>query len=172
FYLMLWYRIAKNEIRLKTFRFRKERTVFFIILYALFLFWALFLGPYVIDLLLPDILKFYGSTLKTVLHPIIEYFFLMIFIIFIIYPLFMLYRRLEIGIKDIILSSPAKPGDIFIGEFLGQMPFYTLVVLGIGPLGTSFLIQLNSNLNFLNYLHLQIQSTHLVNLEFLSFHYQ
>jgi len=149
---MLWFRIARNEIRLKTYRFRKRRKSFFIIIYGLFLFWAIFLGPSVIDLILPDILKIYASSLKTILHPVIEYSFMMIFIIFIAYPLLMLYRRFEIGIKDVVLSSPAKPGDILLGEFLGQLPFYLLFILGIGPLGISILAQLNPSLTFFHYL--------------------
>lgn len=149
---MLWYRIAKKEIRLKTFRFRKHRKVFFIIIYGLFLFWAIFLGPFFMDLLLPELLKIHSSFLVPILPPIIEYSFLMIFIIFIIYPLLMLYRKLEIGIKDILLSSPAKSGDIFLGEFLGQLPFYGLIVLAIGPLGTSLLIQINPNLTLFHHI--------------------
>ena len=149
---MLWYNIAKKEIRLKTFRFRKRRKLFFIIVYGIFLFWAIYLGPYFMDLLLPELLKIHSSYLIPVLPPIIEYSFLMIFLIFIIYPLLMLYRKLEIGIKDIILSSPAKSGDIFLGEFLGQLPFYSLIVLAIGPLGTSFLIQLNPYLTVFHYI--------------------
>ncbi|TFG17905.1 MAG: hypothetical protein EU531_01840 [Promethearchaeota archaeon] len=149
---MLWYRIAQKEIRLKTFRFRKHRKEFFVIIYGLFFFWAAFLGPYFMDLLLPDILKIYSSFLATILHPIIEYSFLMIFLIFIIYPLLMLYRKLEIGVKDIILSSPAKAGDIFLGEFIGQLPFYSLIVLAIGPLISSFLIQINPDLTLFHHM--------------------
>ena len=149
---MLWYRIAKKEIRLKTFRFRKQRKIFFIIVYGLFLFWAVFLGPFFMDLILPELLKIHSSYLLPILPPIIEYSFLMIFIIFIIYPLLMLYRKLEIGIKDIVLSSPAKSGDIFLGEFIGQLPFYGLIVLAIGPLGTSILIQINPNLTLFHHM--------------------
>lgn len=149
---MIWYHIAKKEIRLRTSKFRKYRKIFFLIIYGLFLFWAVLLGPYIIDLLLPDLLKTYGSSLETILHPIIEYSFMMLFIVFLIYPLITLYRRLEIGIKEVISSSPAKPGDIFLGEFLGQLPFYVLIVLAIGPLGLAVLIQINSNLTIWHHL--------------------
>lgn len=149
---MIWYHIAKKEIRLRTSKFRKYRKIFFLIIYGLFLFWAVLLGPYIIDLLLPDLLKTYGNSLETILHPIIEYSFMMLFIVFLIYPLITLYRRLEIGIKEVISSSPAKPGDIFLGEFLGQLPFYVLIVLAIGPLGLAVLIQINSNLTIWHHL--------------------
>ncbi len=149
---MIWYHIAKKEIRLRTSKLRKQRKLFFVMIYGFFLFWAIFLGPYIIDLLLPDLLKTYGSSLETILHPIIEYSFMMLFIVFLIYPLITLYRRLEIGIKDVVSSSPAKPGDIFLGEFIGQLPFYILIVLAIGPLGLAVLMQINSNLTLWHHL--------------------
>ena len=39
-----------------------------------------------------------------------------VFVMFILYPLFTLFRKSEIGVKDIVLSSPVKSGDIFLGE--------------------------------------------------------
>jgi hypothetical protein len=63
-----------------------------------------------------------------------------------------MYRKLEIGIKDIVLSAPAKAGDILFGEFIGQLPFYLLLILAVGPLPTSLLIQLNPDLNFFHYI--------------------
>lgn len=150
--MTLWIKIAKNEIRLKTYKFRKNRKLFFIIIFALFLFWAIYVGPALFDIILPDLLKSFSSSLKTVLHPLIEYSFMIFFVIFIMYPLFMMYRKLEIGIKDIVLSAPAKAGDILFGEFIGQLPFYLLFILAIGPLGTSLMIQLNPELNYFHYI--------------------
>jgi hypothetical protein len=75
---------------------------------------------------------------------------------YLIYPLFVLNRRSEIGIKDIIIASPIKSGDIFIGEYIGQLPFYFLFILGIGPLGTGLLRQINPAMNVLHYLSFYI----------------
>ncbi|MFX1427913.1 MAG: hypothetical protein ACFFBE_15775, partial [Promethearchaeota archaeon] len=150
--MSLWKKIAKNEIRLKTFRVRKNRKLFFIIIYTLFLIWAAYLGPILFDEILPELLKFYSEHLEVLISLILEYSFMMLFMMYMIYPLFILNRRSEIGIKDTVLASPIKSGDIFLGEFVGQLPFYFLFLLGIGPLGTSLLRQINSDMIFLHYL--------------------
>jgi hypothetical protein len=54
--------------------------------------------------------------------------------------------------KDKILSTPAKPGDLFLGEFLGQIPLISLFVLGIGPLALSLFIQINPSMTMLHYI--------------------
>ncbi|MFW9818620.1 MAG: hypothetical protein ACFFE5_03335, partial [Candidatus Thorarchaeota archaeon] len=150
--MTLWKIIAKNEIRLKTFRVRKNRRLFFIFIYTLLLLWAAFLGPIIFDEILPEILKYYSVQFEVLISLILEYSFMMLFVMYTIYPLFLLYRKTEIGIKDTIIASPIKPGDIFTGEFIGQLPFYFLFLLGIGPLGTSMLRQINAEMNFLHFI--------------------
>ena len=150
--MSLWKVIAKNEIRLKTFRLRKNRRLFIILIYTLFLLWAAFLGPIIFDEILPEFLRQFTDQIEFLITLILEYAFMMLFVMYTIYPLFLLYRKTEIGIKDTILASPIKSGDIFIGEFVGQAPFYFLFLLGIGPLGTSLLRQLNPELWFFHYI--------------------
>ena len=149
--MTLWKIVAKNEIRLKTFRVRKNRRLFFILIFTLFLLWAAFLGPVIFDEILPELLKLYSVQFEVLITLILEYAFMMLFVMYTIYPLFLLYRKTEIGIKDIIIASPIKSGDIFTGEFIGQIPFYFLFLLGIGPLGTSLLRQLNPEMGFFHY---------------------
>jgi hypothetical protein len=150
--LGLWRTIAKNEIKLKTYRFRKNRTLFFVLIYSLFLLWAVYLGPVLFDAILPEILKDFSEYYEDITKLVFEYSLMMLFVMYAIYPLFLLYRKKEIGIKDTISASPIKPGDIYLGEFLGQIPFYFLFLLAIGPLGTSLSAQINPNLLFLDYL--------------------
>jgi hypothetical protein len=150
--LTLWKIIAKNEIRLKTFRVRKNRKLFFILIYTLLLFWAAFLGPVIFDEVLPELLKDFSVQFEVLITLILEYSFMMLFVMYTIYPLFLLYRNTEIGIKDTIIASPINPGDLFTGEFIGQLPFYFLFLLGIGPLGTSLLRQINTEMGFFHYI--------------------
>ncbi len=150
--MTLWKIIAKNEIRLKTFRVRKNRKLFFILIYTLFLFWAAFLGPVIFDAVLPELLKDFSIQFEVLITLILEYSFMMLFVMYTIYPLFLLYRNTEIGIKDTIIASPINPGDVFTGEFIGQLPFYFLFLLGIGPLGTSLLRQINAEMGFFHYI--------------------
>lgn len=157
--MSLWNVIAKNVIRLKTSRFRKNRRLFFIIIYSIFLFWAFYLGPLLIDAILPEVVKYFSETYEQVLALIIEYFLVTFFLIYLYYPLFILFRKEEIAYKEILLASPVNSGDVFIGEFLGQLPFFFLFILGIGPLGTSIILQVNPNLTFFAYLVFYISIT-------------
>ncbi len=150
--MALWKIIAKNEIRLKTFRVRKNRRLFFILIFTLLVLWAAFLGPVIFDEIIPELLKLYTDQFEGLIILILEYSFMMLFVMYTIYPLFLLYRKIEIGVKDTIIASPIKPGDIFTGEFIGQLPFYFLFLLGIGPLGTSMLRQLSTEMGFFHYI--------------------
>lgn len=154
--MTLWKIVLKNEIRRKTYLFRKNRKLFFILIYAIFLFWAIYLGPVLFDVILPEILKEFSDMILPIFSTLIEYTFMIMFVLYIMYPIFMLYRKSEIGYKDILLATPVTPSDIFIGEFLGQFPFYSLFVLGIGPLVNSLLLQLNPNLTVFHYFILYI----------------
>jgi hypothetical protein len=65
---------------------------------------------------------------------IIEYGMMTLFLFILIYPLNTVYRRTEIGFKEILLASPATSGDIFLGEFIGKFPIYSAIILLIGPI--------------------------------------
>ena len=150
--MSLWKVIAKNEIRLKTSRFRKRRRLFFIIIFSIFLFWGIYLGPALFDAILPEILKGFIEEYGSFIIPLIEYIFTSLFLMYVMYPLFILFRKTEIKNKEILLSSPVKPGDIFLGEFLGRFPSYFLFLLGIGPFGISLVAQVNPQINLFHHL--------------------
>ena len=122
--MSLWKVILKKEILCKTSRFRNHRKSFFLIIFSLALFWGIYLGPNLFDIILPSLLKTHSSLYKPVIISLIEYFFTIIFLSYLIYPFYILYRKTEIGYKEILLSSPARPGDIFLGEFLSLLPFF------------------------------------------------
>ncbi len=148
----LWIIIAKNELRIRTAKFKSHRRLFFIIIFAIFLFWAIYLGPVFFNAVFPEILSLISGVLEFVLQFVIEYFLMTVFVMFILYPIFLLFRKSEIGIKDVILSSPVKSGDIFLGEFFGQLPFIFLIVLAVGPLAASLLSQANPQLTIVHYI--------------------
>ena len=149
--MSLWKILAKNELRIRTARFKSHRKLFFGIIFSLFLFWAIYLGPAFFNAVFPDLVSAFSGVLEIVLHFVLEYFLMTIFVMFILYPLFTLFRKSEIGIKDVILSSPVKSGDIFLGEFFGQLPFIFLIVLAVGPAAGSLLSQVNPQLTIVHY---------------------
>lgn len=131
--MSLWKTIAKNELKLRTNRFRNHRILFFILLYSFFILWAFLLAPLLFDLFMPTLVAQNPDILFAV-ALIIEYGMMAFFLSVIIYPMNIIYRKTEIGFKEIILASPATPGDIFIGEFIGKIPIYLLGVLLIAPI--------------------------------------
>ena len=132
--MTLWKQIAKNEIRLRSSRFRKHRILFFIILYSLSLLWAFFVCPVIFDLFMPTLMNLIGSPILLVVSLLIEYGMMVFFIFVLLYPLNTVFRRTEIGFKEILLASPATSGDIFLGEFVGKFPIYTVMLLIVTPL--------------------------------------
>lgn len=150
--MSLWKVVAKNAIRVKTSRFRKNRKLVFLVIFSILLFWGVYLGPALFDAILPEILKSFIDDYGSFIIPLIEYIFFSLFLIYVIYPLFILFRKTEIENKEIILSSPVTPGDIFLGEFLGRIPSYLLFLLGVGPFGIALVIQINPQINLFHHL--------------------
>ncbi|MFW9940845.1 MAG: hypothetical protein ACFFFT_07380, partial [Candidatus Thorarchaeota archaeon] len=149
--MSLWKIIVKHEIRLKTYRYRKNRKLFLIIIYSIFLYWGFYLGPNVFDIILSNVAQGIPSEFIYVSVKFIEYFLTSFFLIILIYPLYNLYRKAEIGHNEILLASPISPGDIFLGEFLGKLIFYFLIILGFGPVIISLLNQIRT-LNIFQYI--------------------
>ena len=132
--MALWKSIAKNEIRLRTSLFRKNRVLFLIILYSVLLIWAFFLCPAIFDIFMPTIIDIVGPEILLVVSLLIEFGMMTLFLFILIYPLNTVYRKTEIGFKEILLASPATSGDIFLGEFIGKFPIYTAIILIATPL--------------------------------------
>ncbi len=133
--MTLWKVIAKNELRRKTSSQRNHRIRFFIIIYSLLLLWAFLLAPFLFDLFMPTIVgAFPAEIIIPAIALIIEFLLMMFFIMLITYPLQNIYRKTEIGYKEILLASPATAGDIFLGEYIGKLPIYLAFILIITPI--------------------------------------
>ncbi|MFX1554966.1 MAG: hypothetical protein ACFFBV_13645 [Promethearchaeota archaeon] len=130
----LWKTIAKNEIRLRTSSFRNHRKLFFIILYSLLFLWAFIISPFLFDLFMPTLAMQFSSVFKPVVAIIIESLMMMLFLILVMYPLNNVYKENEVGSKETLLATPVKANDIFLGEFLGKSPIYTMAVLILAPI--------------------------------------
>ena len=122
--MALWKTIAKNEIKLRTNKFRNHRLLFFLLLYLFFIVWAFILAPMLFDLFMPTLKEAIPEIILQAVALIIEYVLMAFFLTVFIYPLNSIYRKIEIGFKEIILASPATPGDIFLGEFIGKLPIF------------------------------------------------
>ncbi|MFX1276494.1 MAG: hypothetical protein ACFFBP_01400 [Promethearchaeota archaeon] len=131
--MSLWMVIAKNEIKRGTSRFRGHRMLFFVIVYALLIFWAFILIPFLFNLFIPAYFAIIPG-INLAIGTGIEYLMMIIFLMFMMYPLNNVFRKTEIGFKEILLASPATAGDIFLGEFLGKFFIYSVGILIFSPI--------------------------------------
>lgn len=134
--MALWTKIAKNELKTRTSKFRNNRTLFFVCLYSILIFWAFVFIPWLFDLFMPAIagMEVLAPFLIPVIAMIIESMLMILFILIMMYPLNNIYRKTEIGFKEILLSSPVTAGDIFLGEFMGKLPVLSSFVLAFAPI--------------------------------------
>ncbi len=130
----LWRIIAKNEIRIKTSNFRNHRVLLFIASYSFLLIWALVLAPYLFDLFMPTLADQFSEVFRPTIAIIIESLMMALFLMLIIYPLNNVYKEDEIGSKETLLATPVKANDIFLGEFLGKTPIYSMLILILAPI--------------------------------------
>jgi len=130
----LWKIIAKNEILLRTSSFRNHRKSFFIILYSLLFTWAFLFAPILFDLFMPTLAIQFSTVFRPVIAIIIESLMMTLFLMLLMYPLNNVYREGETSVKESLLATPVKSNDIFLGEFLGKSPIYTMAVLIISPI--------------------------------------
>jgi len=130
----LWRVIAKNEIRVRTSSFRNHRKAVFIIVYALLFSWALIIAPLIFDMFMPTLAVNYSAIFKPVVAILIETLMMTFFLILVMYPLNNIYREMEVGFKESILATPVKSKDIFLGEFLGKSPIYSMMILILAPI--------------------------------------
>jgi hypothetical protein len=129
----LWQVVAKNEIRIRTSKFRNYRIVFFISIYSTLFIWALIFAPILFDVFMPTIELQYSTLFKPLVSLIIESLMMALFLVILMYPLNNVYRETEINFKESMLATPISSKDIFFGEFLGKMPIYLALILIIGP---------------------------------------
>jgi hypothetical protein len=100
------------------------------------IFWAFVFIPWLFDLFMPAVAEL--AQIEAFIIPsiaiIIEFAMMVLFIVILMYPLNNIYRKTEIGFKEILLSSPVTAGDIFLGEFMGKLPVLSSVVLAFAPI--------------------------------------
>ncbi|GAH36005.1 unnamed protein product, partial [marine sediment metagenome] len=73
-------------------------------------------------------------TINNVVAILIESFMMTLFLLLVMYPLNNVYKEMEVSVKESILATPVRPNDIFLGEFLGKAPIYTMAVLIFAPI--------------------------------------
>jgi hypothetical protein len=134
-----WFVVARNEYRIHMSRIQKIRPYFPYLVIGLLAVYVAFIAPSVVGLFLDDFLAFFLSQAAIAMVEIILF---MIFFYFIILPITYTLKEAQTEQVEIFLAAPIKPSDVLLGEFLGAMPFYAIVVTMIAGLFTAVLTPL------------------------------
>ena len=120
-----WFVVARNEYRIHTSRIRRIRPYFPYLVIGLLAVYVFFIAPGFVDLFIDE---FLALLLSQTAMATVQLILFMIFIYFMIIPITNTLREEQTGQLEIFLAAPIKPSDVLLGEFLGQMPFYTIFV--------------------------------------------
>jgi hypothetical protein len=131
-----WLVVARNEYRIHTSRIRGIRTYFPYLVTGLLAVYVAFIAPSFARLFIDDFLAFILSQAAVAMIQIILF---LIFVYFIIIPITQTLREVQTEQLEIFLAAPIKPSDVLLGEFMGQMPFYTIFVTVIAGFFTAAL---------------------------------
>jgi len=120
-----WFVVARNEYRIRLSRIRKVRPFFLYLVIGVLGVYVLFIAPAFVSLFVDDFLVVISSQSAVVMMQIMLF---IIFIYFMVIPITNTLREEQTGQLEIFLAAPVKPSDVLLGEFLGVMPFYAIIV--------------------------------------------
>ncbi|MCW4020665.1 MAG: ABC transporter permease [Candidatus Bathyarchaeota archaeon] len=135
--------VARNEYRTRTSGIRRIRPYFPYLVLGVLAVYVAFIAPAFVGLFIDDLLAFILSQVALALIQIILF---MIFFYFIILPITYTLREVETSKLEIFLAAPIKPSDVLLGEFLGEIPFYGIVVTVVAGFFTAVLNPLGLDL--------------------------
>jgi len=103
---------------------------------GLLAFYVLFIAPAVVGLFVNDFLAFIISVAAV---PMVQIILFMFFFYMVIFPISDTLREVQTGPLEIFLAAPLRPSDVLLGEFLGKLPFYAIVITVITGTFSAFL---------------------------------
>lgn len=132
-----WLLIATNEYRILTSGVRRIRLYFpFLVIGALAGF-VFFIAPAIVTLFPPyKIVAFLLSQVAVAMMHVMLFFF---FFVFITLPITYTLKDIKTEQQWILLKAPIKAGDLLLGEFLGELPLYAILITIIVGFVTAFL---------------------------------
>jgi hypothetical protein len=131
-----WLVVARNEYRIHTSRIRKIRPYFPYLVIGLLAVYVALIAPNFASLFFDDFLALLLSHAAVAMIQIILF---MIFIYFMIIPITNALREVQAEQLEIFLAAPIKPSDVLLGEFMGEMPFYAIIVAVVAGFFTALL---------------------------------
>ncbi|MHA2053502.1 MAG: hypothetical protein ACW99F_07895 [Candidatus Hodarchaeales archaeon] len=133
FNLQFWI-IAKAEYRMATSRFRNIRAYVPYILLTSLIIWNFYMAPALVKSFLSDLETWIFSQVALILTNFILFF---LFMIFFLLPIANILQDIRSHHFENIFSTPVKPGNLLLGEFLGKLIFYAFLSALIGTFFTA-----------------------------------
>jgi len=131
-----WFVVARNEYKIHTSRIRRIRAYFPYLVVGLLAVYVVFIAPSFANLFIGDFLALLLSQAAVAMIQIILF---LIFIYFMLIPITQTLREVQASQLEIFLAAPIKPSDVLLGEFLGEIPFYAILVTVIAGFFTAAL---------------------------------
>jgi len=131
-----WLVVARNEYRIHTSRIRKIRPFFPYLVIGLLAVYLVFIAPSFASVFIEDFLALLLSYAAVAMVQIVLF---MIFVYFMIIPITQTLREMQAEQLEIFLAAPIKPSDVLLGEFVGEMPFYAIIVTVVAGFFTALL---------------------------------
>lgn len=123
-----WLIVAKYQYRITTSGIRRIRPYFPYLVIAFLAVYVAFLAPAIVALFVNDFLAF---IITQAAIPMVQIILFMFFFYMMLFPISDTLREMQTNQLEIFLKAPVKPGDVLLGEFLGKMPFYAIVIVVI-----------------------------------------
>ena len=128
-----WLAIAKTEFYVQTSKLRRIRKAAVVLLLLFGIIWALFIVPNIMTAVLselgPDFEMLLIFSFPNLMRPVM----LLMWILFLIYPISYALQEIRIGQWEIMLSNNVSTWDMMVGMFMGKVPSYGLLVLFAAP---------------------------------------
>lgn len=131
-----WFVITRNEYRVRTSSIREIRPYFPFLVAGVLAIYVVVVAPAIIGSLVSDPVAFLLSQVAAVL---IRFVLFIAFFMFITFPISYTLRDVRTAQQEIYLSAPIKPSDVLLGEFLGELPLYAIIIIVITGFFTALL---------------------------------
>jgi hypothetical protein len=138
-----WFIVARNEYRVRTSSIRVMRPFLPVILIGILVAFVLYIAPVIGSFFTEDFLV---PILSEIAISLVEFMLFMFFLAFLTIPITYTLRDVQTGQQELFLAAPIKPSDILLGEFLGELSLYAIIIALITGSFTALLKPLGLNM--------------------------
>jgi hypothetical protein len=120
-----WLVIAKNRYRIATSSIRSIRPYFLPLVIGMLAVYVAFIAPAVVPPLIDDFAAFIITQAAV---PMVQMILFIFFFYLMLFPIADTLREVQTSQLEILVRAPLKPSDVLLGDFLGVIPFYGIVI--------------------------------------------